>query len=238
MTCVEAVFGAVTAILILAGVAVSSNVATVFSGLIFFVNAGLFGVVLYSLHGEDRLRLRLFYRSKRLPSAQQQHLAVFFFLLVLLSKVCVVGWQLTLESGEHTDVESQVASMWRALQGTYFLLLALFVHYSDYRERQVSTECCSAETGLFFSLSFTQFIEIVSTILVWVQYYRVQNPLFPVGLVVAQAVYVAWSVVYTWILYFGLLRALGCGCKQHEGTLVSESTGVVSIRSEPLLDDL
>lgn len=237
MSC-ELLWSALTAILILAGVSVSSNIATVLSALSFFLNVGLVLFFGCFLQDKKKLRLGLFYRNSLKSHADEQHVAVFFFFGLLVTKVVVVGWQLTLEMGEHSDVESQAASLWRALQATYLLFLFIFMHYSELRAYQKQGECCKPRTGIFLSAVLGVSSEIGATILVAYQHFEADSPLFPLGIFVAQVVYCAWAVLYTWFVYLGLARMVGCACTAHEAWVV-KTNGLVSLEGDGnLLNEL
>jgi len=240
MACVEGVVGVVTALLILAGVAVSANVATVLSAIVYFINTVLLLFSLYSVSTRKRLSLGLFYRSTNRDDARQQHIAVFVFSALWALNAIVVGWQLWLETRvEHTDAESQSASVWRALQGTYFLFLVLFVHFCERKKYPGDTTgCVNPRHGLFTAVIFSVFVQIIATIVAVDGYVYGANPLFPAVVVGEQAAFVVWSVGYTWWAFLGLSRCVGIPCSAHESTVIKRKTSVISLNEELVVNEL
>ena len=240
MACVEAIVGTLTTILVLAGVAVSANIATVLSGVVYFINTCLLLFSLSSVSGRKRLSLGLFYRSTNRDDARSQHIAVFVFSGLWVANVAVVAWQLWLETRvEHTDAQSQQASLWRALQGTYFLFLAVFVHFCERKKYPGDTSgCVNPRHGLFTTLLLSVFVQIIAAIVVVDNYVYGDNPLFPPAVVAEQALFAVWSVLYTWWIFLGLSRCLGVPCSAHESTVVKRITGVVSMQEQLVVDEL
>ena len=157
-----------------------------------------------------------------------------------MANFIVVAWQLWLETRvEHTDAQSQQASLWRALQGTYFLFLAIFVHFCERKKYPGDTTgCVNPRHGLFTALLFSVFVQIIATIVAVDNYVYGDNPLFPPALVAEQALLVVWAVLYTWWIYLGLSRCLGVPCSAHESTVVKRITGVVSMQEQLVVDEL
>ena len=237
----EAFVGAAAIVLAIIGASLQENPFFVLSAVLYTLYLVLFVLTLFCYRSE--LRLDIFYREKTTSARDSQHRAALALAVVLLSNPVVVGIQGTMQrdlwtAEEISAEQSMAASGWRTFQGLYFLFNLFYVRYSvqNDRLRVPDTSRCSPRAGIFASVLLGVFTQICATILAGVGY-NANNPLFPGWLVAVQAVWVAWSFVYDWIITIGACpRKLRPACYAHESTIVSGS-GLVLPREE-LLSEL
>ena len=239
----EAVLGIAAILLAIVSASLAENPAFVLSLVLY--GSYLAAFVLTLLWYRPRLHLGIFYRNTDRKSIEGQHWAGLALAAVLGANPVVVGLQAAAQNRELwvtdgiTVEQSRAASGWRTLEGLFLVFNLFYVRYSVLNSEPSGGRAqprCSPSDGIFLSVLMSVATQICATILAAVEF-AASNPLFPAWILAVQAVWVAWSLFYDWIIMMAALpRCVRSPCAAHESVVVSVS-GTLLPR-ENLLDPL